>query len=132
MITAIVAACAVAAVLAVMRARRARVLHDQDAATGSGGAPGGRAVDASHVALADLPDDAAAEVVAVDAACQGFSRRRLLDLGFTEGAVVEPGLRTFAGDPRAYRVRGTVVALRRDQARHVIVRPIAGGPRQLA
>jgi Fe2+ transport system protein FeoA len=48
-----------------------------------------------------------------------------MDLGFTDGAVVRPILRTFAGDPRAYEVRGTVVALRRDQAAFVLVRPVS-------
>ena len=31
-----------------------------------------------------------------------------------------PVLRTFAGDPRAYRMRGTLIALRRDQAQQVL------------
>lgn len=72
--------------------------------------------------LSEWPDHIAALVVGLDDACQGFSRRRLMDLGFTEGAVVKPVLRTFAGDPRAYSVRGTVVAVRADQAAHVLVR----------
>jgi len=76
------------------------------------------------VRLSDLADDRRAEVVALDEACQGFSRRRLMDLGFTEGASIRPSLRTFAGDPRAYEVRGTTIALRRDQASQVLVRPI--------
>jgi DtxR family Mn-dependent transcriptional regulator len=74
--------------------------------------------------LASLPHGQDAEVVALDAGCQGFSRRRLMDLGFTPGARLEPALQTFAGDPRAYRVRGTLVALRQDQASHVLVRPV--------
>jgi DtxR family transcriptional regulator, Mn-dependent transcriptional regulator len=75
------------------------------------------------ITLADLGPGEGGEVVAVDPNCQGFSRRRLMDLGFTPGAHLEPALETFAGDPRAYRVRGTLVALRRDQARQVLVRP---------
>lgn len=78
------------------------------------------------VTLADLPDGRPGEIVALDASCQGFSRRRLMDLGFTPGARLEPQLSTFAGDPRGYRVRGTLVALRRDQARQVLVKPVAG------
>ena len=74
-------------------------------------------------ALADLAPGEEAEVVAIDSECQGFSRRRLMDLGFTPGARLSPALQTFAGDPRAYRVRGTLVALRQDQARQVLVRP---------
>lgn len=76
------------------------------------------------VRLSDLADDRLAEVVTLDEACQGFSRRRLMDLGFTEGARVRPALRTFAGDPRAYDVRGTTIALRREQASQVLVRPM--------
>ena len=75
------------------------------------------------VRLSDLGSQTPAEVVALDEACQGFSRRRLMDLGFTEGARIRPFLRSFAGDPRAYEVRGTLVALRRDQADQVLVRP---------
>ena len=87
------------------------------------------AAEAGHangvVRLADLEHDVTAEVVRLDEVCQGFSRRRLMDLGFTDGALVRPILRTFAGDPRAYEIRGTVVALRRDQASFVLVRPIS-------
>lgn len=76
------------------------------------------------IRLADLPDGQTGQVVTLDASCQGFSRRRLMDLGFTPGARIEPTLRTFAGDPRGYRVRGTLVALRQDQSRQVLVTPI--------
>jgi DtxR family Mn-dependent transcriptional regulator len=76
------------------------------------------------ITLADLPHGQTAEVVGLDANCQGFSRRRLMDLGFTPGAYLEPALQTFVGDPRAYRVRGTLVALRQEQARQVLVRPL--------
>ncbi len=77
------------------------------------------------VRLSQLPIGAAAEVVALDDACRGYTRRRLLDLGFTPGTRLVPALDTFAGDPRAYRVRGTTIALRRDQAAHVLVREVA-------
>ncbi len=76
------------------------------------------------VRLSDLASDQRAEVIGLDDICQGFSRRRLMDLGFTEGALVRPFLKTFAGDPRAYDIRGTLVALRREQASQVLVRPL--------
>lgn len=78
--------------------------------------------------LSELTDQSVAEVVGLDEACQGFSRRRLMDLGFTSGARIRPFLKTFAGDPRAYEVRGTLIALRNDQAAYVLVRPIAHEP----
>jgi DtxR family Mn-dependent transcriptional regulator len=66
------------------------------------------------------------EIVALDEACQGFSRRRFLDLGLTPGAEIYPELLNAFGDPRAYRVRGTLIALRRDQAAQVWVKPLDG------
>ena len=87
-------------------------------------APSAAPAASDVITLADLAHGDKAEVVALDANCQGFSRRRLMDLGFTPGARLEPVLDTFAGDPRAYRVRGTLVALRSDQASQVMVRPI--------
>ena len=84
------------------------------------------------VRLPDLPARTSAEILGLDHACQGFSRRRLMDLGFTAGARIEPVLTTFAGDPRAYRIRGTVIAVRRDQAIHVLVRPVETASRGIA
>lgn len=78
--------------------------------------------------LSDLPSGSRAEIVGLKQTCQGFTRRRLLDLGFTAGANIEVDLTTFAGDPRAYRVRGTLIALRHDQASQILVRPIKESP----
>jgi len=77
------------------------------------------------VSLSDLAHEQEAEIVSLSPTCQGLTRRRLLDLGFTPGTRLRPVLDTFAGDPRAYRVRGTTIALRRDQSSVVIVRPVA-------
>ena len=75
------------------------------------------------VRLADLSTGQTASVIGLDEACQGYSRRRLMDLGFTAGANIRAALSTFAGDPRAYEIRGTLVALRREQASQVLVQP---------
>jgi DtxR family Mn-dependent transcriptional regulator len=82
------------------------------------------ALPAGVVPLADLKDRAQAEIVTLDEACQGFTRRRFLDLGLTPGALVYPELANSFGDPRAYRIRGTLIALRRDQAAQILVRPV--------
>jgi DtxR family Mn-dependent transcriptional regulator len=57
-----------------------------------------------------------AVVLDLDSALQGFIRRRLLDLGLTPGVSVTAEMRSLFGDPTAYRVRGALIALRRDQA----------------
>jgi DtxR family Mn-dependent transcriptional regulator len=77
------------------------------------------------VRLSELPSGTVGEVVSLDPGCRGFIRRRLLDLGFTPGAQVRADLTTFAGDPRAYRLRGTTIALRREQSSRVLVRAVA-------
>jgi DtxR family Mn-dependent transcriptional regulator len=66
--------------------------------------------------LAALQPGQRARVVGLAPACRGAERRRLLDLGFVPGSMVEVDLVSPAGDPVAYRVRGTAIALRRDQA----------------
>ena len=55
---------------------------------------------------------------------QGAMRRRLQELGLLAGAWVECLGKSPLGDPAAYRVRGAVIALRRDDARAVTVQPI--------
>ena len=61
------------------------------------------------------------EVVALAASCRGMQRRRLLDLGVVPGTLVTSELRGPSGDPTAYRIRGALIALRREQADTVYV-----------
>lgn len=67
--------------------------------------------------LAELRKGQRARVAGLSPACRGAERRRLLDLGFVPGSTVEVEMVSPAGDPTAYRIRGTVIALRREQAR---------------
>lgn len=66
--------------------------------------------------LSNLKTGGCARVVGLSPACRGPERRRLLDLGFVPGTLVEVEMVSPAGDPTAYRVRGSVLALRREQA----------------
>lgn len=50
---------------------------------------------------------------------QGPERRRMMDLGIVPGTRVTVEMKSPLGDPVAYRVRGALVALRREQARLV-------------
>jgi len=47
--------------------------------------------------------------------------------GFMPGVEVVVGYAGPGGDPRVYRVDGTEVAVRRETARHILVRPITAG-----
>ena len=73
--------------------------------------------------LHELPTGRRGRVLGLAAACRGAERRRLLDLGFVAGSVVEAELVSPAGDPTAYLVRGALVALRREQARFIRIEP---------
>ena len=73
--------------------------------------------------LADLARGASGVVTGLSPECQGLSRRRLLDLGLTPGTRVEVALDNTFGDPRAFRIRGTTIALRRQQAEQIWIRP---------
>lgn len=77
------------------------------------------------IRLSDLNTREKAEIIELDERVQGFTRRRFLDLGLTPGTVIFPELDNSFGDPRAFRVRGTLIALRKEQANDIWVRPIA-------
>jgi ferrous iron transport protein A len=67
--------------------------------------------------LDQLPRDKVAIVTGLTSA--GAERRRMMDLGILPGAKVEVEMGNPLGDPTAYRIRGAVIALRREQARQV-------------
>ena len=56
-------------------------------------------------------------------AVEGLVRRRLLDLGVVPNTIIETIRRSPAGDPTAYRVRGTTIGLRREDAQGILVEP---------
>ena len=51
-----------------------------------------------------------------DLNCSGILRRRLLDLGFIKGTPIIPILKSPAGDPIAYEIRKTLIALRKEDS----------------
>ncbi len=53
----------------------------------------------------------------------GPMRRRLLDLGLIEGTCITCLQRSPSGDPTAYFVRGSVIALRARDAAQIFVEP---------
>lgn len=54
----------------------------------------------------------------------GNSRRRMLDLGLIQDTKIEAVLKSPSGDPRAYQIRGAVIALRSEEASKIIVEEI--------
>jgi DtxR family Mn-dependent transcriptional regulator len=74
--------------------------------------------------LVSLPLGEEAEVVGLSEHCTGLRRRRLLDLGFTAGAHVTAVLANIGDEAHAYRIRDTLIALRQDEARQVLIRSL--------
>lgn len=66
--------------------------------------------------LSELPLGSTAVVRGIARQCRGAERRRLLDLGIVPGTAVRAELRSPGGEPTAYLVRGTLIALRSEQA----------------
>jgi DtxR family Mn-dependent transcriptional regulator len=69
--------------------------------------------------MASLEPGESGKVLHLARSCRGLQRRRLMDLGIVPGTSVAAEMKSAAGDPTAYRVRGTLIALRADQARQV-------------
>jgi Fe2+ transport system protein FeoA/Mn-dependent DtxR family transcriptional regulator len=71
------------------------------------------------VPLGELPVGSRARVAEVQGV--GKHQRRMLDMGFVPGAGVTVARRAPLGDPIEYRIKGTAVALRREDADSVLV-----------
>ena len=64
--------------------------------------------------LYELPLDTIGTVN--DLKCKGNIRRRLLDLGLVKGTKITPVFKSPSGDPTAYEIRKTLIALRKEDS----------------
>ena len=55
--------------------------------------------------------------VIINSNCKGDLRRRLLDLGLVHGTKVKAIFKSPIGNPIAYEVRGTTIALRNEDSK---------------
>ncbi|MDT8368564.1 MAG: iron dependent repressor, metal binding and dimerization domain protein [Longimicrobiales bacterium] len=78
----------------------------------------------AYATLDDVPRGGSAVVGGIAPACTGAQRRRLLDLGIVPGTRIVAEMPSPTGDPIAYRIRGALIALRRDQQRWIRVSEI--------
>jgi DtxR family transcriptional regulator, Mn-dependent transcriptional regulator len=88
--------------------------------------PPGQHRPRSYMALSALAPGNPAKVTSISRLCRGQQRRRLMDLGIVPGTQIAAELDSLTGNPRAYLVRGTLVALRREQADQIFVMPVRG------
>lgn len=52
------------------------------------------------------------------------TKKRIYDLGLIENTIIEAVYKSPFGDPIAYLVRGTIIAIRKNDAKKIIVRRI--------
>ncbi|MCA9884405.1 MAG: ferrous iron transport protein A [Anaerolineae bacterium] len=62
--------------------------------------------------------------IVTDLTCTGSNRRRMMDLGILPGTSLTVEFTSPLGDPTAYRVRESLIALRRAQAKEIEIEPI--------
>lgn len=71
------------------------------------------------ISLNNIKPGESARVIAVKST--GGIRRRLLDIGLTENAVVKCVGISPLGDPKAFLIRGAVIALRSEDTENIFV-----------
>ncbi|WP_159022245.1 metal-dependent transcriptional regulator [Formosa sp. L2A11] len=72
--------------------------------------------------LSSLEENETAKIIGISKENRGDSRRRLLDLGFVKGSNVSIDLLNPLGNPNAYLIKGTSIALRKDQASKILIK----------
>lgn len=79
----------------------------------AGDAPG---MKQAYRTLSELSPGEKGKVAAISRALLGLQRRRLMDLGIVPGTIIQAEMRSAAGDPTAYKIRGATIALRKSQS----------------
>lgn len=79
-------------------------------------------MDKQERILSKINLDEEVRVVEIDA--EGELRRRFFDLGIIKNTIIEPLYISPFGDPKAYLIRGTVIAIRHDEANKIRVQTI--------
>jgi DtxR family Mn-dependent transcriptional regulator len=79
------------------------------------------AMPSGGMLLSDLATGEQGKVIALSPRFRGAERRRMLDLGILPGTLIQAEMTSPSGDPTAYRVRGALIALRKEQSRLIQV-----------
>jgi DtxR family Mn-dependent transcriptional regulator len=90
-------------------------------------APLGKKPEEGYETLTSLKIGDLGKVVRISPACRGLERRRLMDLGILPGTQIGVEMVSPIGDPTAYRVRGSSIALRKEQANHIHIQKVTRG-----
>jgi len=78
----------------------------------------------TQTSLTKLPIGKETKIIEISQYLRKNERMRLMDLGFVPGTLVEANLRSIHGDLTAYRVRGSLIALRQEQTDWIKIEPL--------
>lgn len=81
-------------------------------------------IEGKYKTLSSLKVGEEGTILGIAKSLRGQQRRRLMDLGIVPGTKIETELESLTGDPVAYRVRGTTVALRKQQTEKIYLNNI--------
>lgn len=73
----------------------------------------------SAISLINLKIDSTAKIEHIN--CSDNIKRRLLDLGIVPETTITPVFASTCGDPIAYEVRNTILAIRNQDAKNIFV-----------
>lgn len=85
---------------------------------------------ASHRRIPLSQVDLGGKCIISDLYLEGILRRRVMDLGMIPGTIVECLRKGPSGDPTAYKIRGTIIALRKEDAARINVCPLSNSNKQ--
>ena len=75
-----------------------------------------------NMSLNNVPLNVSVKIVSIKS--DFINRNRLIELGFTDGCEITPIHLSPFGDPTAYCLRGTVIALRKEDAENIVVEEV--------
>jgi DtxR family Mn-dependent transcriptional regulator len=74
--------------------------------------------------LYQIPIGEKAKVIEISPRLRGAERRRFFDLGILPGTIIETEMISPSGETKAYKIRGSLIALRKEQAEAIKVIPL--------
>lgn len=77
-------------------------------------------MDDKIISLKKLP--VGKKCTVINLSSNGKERNRMLDLGIVKSTIIEALQKSPSGDPVAYFIKGTVIALRNEDANQILVK----------
>ena len=75
----------------------------------------------AHITLSKLKPGKEATVIRISNFIRGQQRRRLMDFGIVPGTKISAEFSSLGSDPVAYKIRGALIALRRNHTDHIFI-----------